>query len=178
MLICIFQNSWKRMSVLLFVQLPTSMQCNISGYHVLPQQGCHCQLDARFKDFSGHFRTFSSKLKDLYNKAYLFFLLIQQWASQDLFLWKNRSSVYVSKHCYIKRIMSGYDKQLILITLGGWRWKSLSISGLWRTTTQIQGLSWASNFLLPIPGLSRIFKGRGNCCKVSDRWCHETGSNP
>ena len=38
----------------------------------------------------------------------------------------------------------------------------MPIPGFSRTAIQIQGLSRAWNLLLPIPGLSRIFKDRGN----------------
>ena len=50
----------------------------------------------------------------------------------------------------IKGIMSGYNKQLILIIFA-----VLPIPRFSRTTTQIQGLSRAWNFLLSIPGFSR-----------------------
>ena len=39
------------------------------------------------------------------------------------------------------------------------------------TATQIQGLSRAWNFLLPIPGLSRIIKARGNPVSLTQNGC-------
>ena len=77
-------------------------------------------------------------------------------------LGKNRSSVFVFKHCNIEGNLSVYDEQLILIIFCSQRLKLLSIPGCSRTATQILGLSRAWNCLLPISGLSRIFKYRGN----------------
>ena len=58
--------------------------------------------------------------------------------------------------------MSGYDKQLIWIIFYSQSLKMLFIPGFSRTATKIQGLSRAWSFLLPIPGLYRISKDRGN----------------
>ena len=132
----------------------------------ISNQGCHCQLDVKFKDFS---RTFSNKFKDLrYQlkrtilKSFIILYINSAMSFTRFASWENRASAFVSKHCYIEGIMCGCGKQLILIIFCSKRWKILPIPEFSRTATQNQGLSRAWNFLLPIPELSRIFKDRGN----------------
>ena len=74
-----------------------------------------CEIQGLFRNFSGPFqansRIFFTK------KALLFSILIQYGVLQDLLLGKIRGSVSVFIHCYIKGILSGCDKQLILIII-------------------------------------------------------------
>ena len=123
-----------------------------------------CKIPPTFPRLS---RTFSSKFKDfLYQmkhsilKALLSCVSIQQWALQDLLLWKNRASVYVFKYCYIERTMFSRLWQTAhfdyFFEVKGE--KILPIPGFLRTATQVQGFSREFSFAnsRDFPGFLRI----------------------
>ena len=70
--------------------------------------------------------------------------------------------VFFFIHCYIEGIMSGYDKQLISIFFAIKGEKFCPFQDFQGLQPKFKDSPGPGFFLLRIPGLSRIFKDRGN----------------